>query len=164
MHTARRVLLPRAGRLLVWLLLCLLPLQGLAAVLVQALGPLHFHAQPVVSLDPMHGWQDFRRQIDGGGHAASASHHAHDDLTRHHHAQGATLDASAVTLDPGAGAGVQPDEVFTGASGALGQVIGPLGAQAVPPAAGAQEAWPEACATTMQSWLPASIERPPRAR
>lgn len=160
-HTERRSTLPNTQRLLVWLLLCVLPVQGLAAVLVQRFGPLHFHSQADGAQDPMRGWQDFRRQIDGEGRHAMASHHAHDDVARHHHPAGVDASAVVVASDPGDAA--QSDEAPAGASGALAQVIGPLGGTAMAPPTAAREPWPAASATTIRSWLPASIERPPRA-
>uniref|UniRef100_UPI0025F2B307 hypothetical protein n=1 Tax=Methylibium sp. TaxID=2067992 RepID=UPI0025F2B307 len=125
-HELQRSARPQVQSLLLWVLLCLLPLQGLAGVLAQSIGAVHFHAQSLADATPMQGWQDFRRQVDGSVHGVSAAHHvhAHAHLDRHHHAG---PDASAVVVDGGGSEAVQAEDAPAGASGALGQAIGPLG-------------------------------------
>lgn len=163
MHTAQPSSSPRARRLLVWLLLCLLPLQGLATVLVQGFGALHFHA-PAAAVagavgDPMQGWQDFRRMIHG--EAPEASHYAHDGLQRHHHA--AADEHSAVVVDFGGGDAAQSDEAPATSAGALAQAMGPLGDDAVALPSAAHDSWTAVPSAPMATRQPAPLERPPRA-
>ncbi|MEO5883221.1 MAG: hypothetical protein ABIQ06_12460 [Caldimonas sp.] len=77
------------GRTLVWLLACLLPLQGLAAGAIAVAGPTHTHL-PALSTRIV--LDDFRRapvrHFGGERHVASTLGHFHDSdpAERHHHA------------------------------------------------------------------------------
>lgn len=164
MRTEQRSRLPQAPRLLVWLLLFVLPLQGLTAVLVQGLGTLHFHAQqaaPIGLGDPMQGWLDFRRQVHGAERDAGPAAHAHDGLERHHHAAPDANDA--VSVGPAGGDAGPADDATPSPAGALAQVIGPLGQITVLPPTAARNGWATPAPSRLQTRQPTPPERPPRA-
>jgi hypothetical protein len=89
---------PFARRLVACLLACLVPLQGLAATMIAAIGPAHSHKVMATAIV----LEDFRRApsqlVAPPTHVAIAFGHFHaaGSSQRHHHARG---DASIVLAD-----------------------------------------------------------------
>jgi len=152
------VRIPRgAGRLLVWILAVLLPLQAAAASALAARGPLHIHRAPVIVV-----LEDVRRMSTPGTiavrHVATVLGHFHAGLPeRHRHALD---DASVVAIDDGGTATLDG-----GATLAVAAFVG----GAAPPAA--RFDWSPTAPTdvraTHDAWTPrthdpAPPERPPR--
>lgn len=83
----------RLRRLVLWLLACVLPLQGMTAAAFTMLGPAHTHVAAPAPIRLV----DFRRQVHGSAqdghahtHVATALGHVHasPEAQRHWHAQG----------------------------------------------------------------------------
>ena len=129
--------------LLVWLMALALPLQGVAAVGMQACGPMHEHAGPVAAA------------AHEAGHRHAAAHSVHDDVHGHAHTAAVELPPADAEL-PAAGhqcgacaaccpAVALPSEVaFTAAPGGRADVIASVPAR-------------------LASFVPPGLERPPRA-
>ncbi len=143
------------------LLACLVPLQGLAAGVIAAVGPAHTHQPMVTSLV----LEDFRRAPASVStlptHIATALGHFHgaDAPLRHHHARG---EGSVVLADSAAlqGAGDGGD-VSISPSLAVFVALLPSAMASLPAA-------PDAAAAAHAPWAaqthcPALPERPPRA-
>lgn len=154
---------PLAQQLLLWLLLALLPAQGLAAVLAHGFGALHFHAVDT-SAEPAPRWPVGNPLADEPAGADQAIPHAHDGLERHHHHHDdhGLLEASRVTVD--AGAAAQAGDTPAGASGALGQPIAPPIGHSGGVTRLAREQWPSAAVAALPTPPPRRQERPPRPR
>ena len=152
---------PATRRLVVCLLACLMPLQGLAAGMIAAVGPAHTHKPMAATLV----LEDFRRAPASVStlptHVATALGHFHDADTprRHHHAHG---DASIVFAD-GMALQAAGDNDDAGISPALAVFVALLpSAMTLLPAArdgaaAAHAPW------APQTHCPALPERPPRA-
>jgi hypothetical protein len=147
-----------AGRLLVWILAVLLPLQATAANALAARGPLHVHrVQAIVVLE------DVRRASTqptvAARHVALAVGHFHARVPERH--QHALDDASVVTIDDGASATLD---------GATALAAAAFAGSAAPPTTPVvwSDASPRDVRATRTAWSPLSrdperIERPPRA-
>ncbi len=152
---------PYTRRLVACVLACLVPLQGLAAAMVAAVGPAHTH-KPIATKLVL---EDFRRAPASVStlptHVATALGHFHgsDTPLRHHHARG---DAGVVLAD---GAALQSagdgDDVSISPSLAVFVALLPSAMAALPAA-------PDSAAAAHAPWAPqthcpALPERPPRA-
>jgi hypothetical protein len=152
---------PFARRLVACLLACLVPLQGLAAGMIAAIGPAHSHKIVATAIV----LEDFRRapsQLAAPPtHVATAFGHFHAGETsqRHHHARG---DASVVLADgealPSSGDG---DDLSISPTLAMFVALLPSGLAWLP-------ATLDAVAASRAPWVPethhpALPERPPRA-
>ncbi|MBA3623715.1 MAG: hypothetical protein H0W48_04545 [Methylibium sp.] len=132
-------------------------------MLVQGLGSVHFHWQPSYAglADPMQGWQDFRRQVHGeDARTGVGVHVSHADLARHHHAES---DGSTEVMALGSSDISQFGDAPAGASGALGQMIGPPGATALLLPVVMRDRWTVALAWHLETHQAAPLERPPRS-
>jgi hypothetical protein len=152
---------PLTRRLVACLLVCLVPLHGLAASMIAAIGPAHSHKIMATAIV----LEDFRRaptQLAAPPtHVATAFGHLHVGAgpQRHHHARG---DASVVLAD---GEALQSngdgDELSSSPTLAMFVAL-------IPSALAWLPATPDAVAASRAPWAPqthhpALPERPPRA-
>ena len=152
---------PYTRRLVACLLACLVPLQGLAAGMIAAVGPAHTHKPMATTLV----LEDFRRAPASVStlptHVATIFGHFHAPATplRHHHARG---DASVILAD---GAALQSagdsDDASIGPSLAVFVALLPSAITPLPAAPAAAMAAHAPWAP--QTHCPALPERPPRA-
>jgi len=152
---------PTTRRLVACLLACLVPLQGLAAGMIAAVGPAHTHKSMGTTLV----LEDFRRAPASVStlptHVATSFGHFHnaDTPLRHHHARG---DGSVVLAD-GAALQAAGDGDDAGISPSLAVFVALL-----PSAMASLTVAPDAAAAAHAPWTPqthcpALPERPPRA-
>lgn len=158
-----RLLHVTALRFVAALLAALIPLQGLAAAVLVAQGPLHVHR----STSSRVVFDDLRRSVPvrallHGAPAVSADGHVHGVGQRHHHARGdASVERMERRLDGAwAGAGAD-DELGSATPGAAFLAVlpgdaGPLVTTAGH-AAASRAGWP------LLTHDPRPFERPPRA-
>jgi hypothetical protein len=169
-----------------WLLILALAVYGYAGVLVQALGPLHWHSTPAETLAevPAHDpdlkpslWERVeatvldwhvralaaQRMLSASSAAQDPTHHPHHHhglFERHHHDVG---DATVVTMEPTSPEGQGSDDLNTSAATtalvALPQLLAPALTVHLPLASALR--WP--CLAS-PAWLNADLalaERPP---
>ena len=148
--------------MIVWVLACLLPLQGTAAGVITVIGPAHTHKTvPAAHLV----LTDFRRlplrAIAPPTHVATAFGHFHgaDTPLRHHHPRS---DASVVRIgDAGLQPGADADELSI--SPTLAAFVALLPSPARWPAAALPHAFTVPVAWPSLTDDPEPLERPPRA-
>lgn len=163
-------------KVLAWLLLFAIALQGCAGALVQVLGPTHTHRaaadaartvehQPARGdwLDSLLAWRASQLQhLQATGvfrHAAAQpAAHEHGDLERHHHGVG---DATVVALD-GAATDAASDAGH-GPAGGSAPPWGPMAAHSLVPALLPGGPWPGTPAWAWSSAARKLPERPPKA-
>ena len=147
--------------LVVWLVACLLPVQGMTSGLLAVLGPQHLHraGHEARVLD------DFRRMpVDALARRTQAAGgmtrmHSHDGWQRHHHRH----DDASVVKAGGMADTVAGDADDAGFSPALGAFVALLGAAHawLPPASA--EAFVSGPGWPLLTHLPSPLERPPRS-
>ena len=163
-------------KVLAWLLLFALALQGCAGALVQVLGPTHTHRaaadaqravehQPATAawLDSLLAWRASQLQhlqaTSVFKHAAAQpAAHQHGDLERHHHGVG---DTTVVALD-GAASDAASDAGH-GPAGGSAPPWGPMAAHSLVPALLPGGSWPGTPAWAWSSAARKLPERPPKA-
>lgn len=141
---------PIATRWLIWLLLVVLPLQGMAAVVAELRGPSHRHAASEELWIPQ---MSVRHSLAPMQHA-----HAHANAERHHHARSDTTVIEVPSAD-GAEAIAVDDGSNSGGSGGTFLALIPS-AHAAPPFE-ARNSLHAADPGSFQTRYPGRLERPP---
>lgn len=164
-------------RLLVWLLLCALPVYGSSGVLQQLLGPQHRHVQAAPAAAPgdsglgpaLQAWigpglatllQTVRTQRLLLQSVAEPHQHRHGLFERHHHH---ASDDSVIALGDAHGPGDAASEGGSGSGAGALLAIGPLAANPALAAGPRAGPWPRSVAQRWRSRGVDRLERPPRA-
>jgi hypothetical protein len=168
-----------ACRMVLWLLAIALPVYGCAGTLVQLLGPMHRHAEPVALhaapgfiertaaeslgwlVQGLGRWQAYAHE-QAHAHGAFVHPHQHNAFERHYHG---VDDPSVVSLDGKAARGPLAAEL--GAAATAGSATLPLGlavALVIPPAAVTAHRWSDHRIAAWHNAEPRRLDRPPQTR
>jgi hypothetical protein len=151
------MLSPTLHRALVWLLALLLPMQGVTAAALMAMGPLHVHKHVESAPAHAHARQRASALEPRTAHILAAFGHVHASAAaeRHHHPH---ADASVVHAAEHAG----PDRDDNRVSPSLASFVALVSQNAEPLPAGGAQPLVEPPAWFALTRYPKGIERPPR--